>query len=177
MNSLKLSMRHPARQASRTQQRPQTRRPLRLWMTGSLAVVMAALLPSRSLAEALADAERAETQRVIRHSRYGVIETVQRLEDAALTRGLSVLARLSVPRQPVIVLASSVGGTLVVMDEATERVQMPFCLQVRAGEGGGAEILLPALAAPQSLAEWLDVPERVVADLSLLPAVIEQAAG
>ena len=173
MNSLKLSMRHAARSPSRTQ----ARRPLRLWMTGSLAVVMAALLPSRSLAEALADAERAETQRVIRHSRYGVIETVQRLEDAALTRGLSVLARLSVPREPVIVLASSVGGTLVVMDEATERVQMPFCLQVRAGEGGGAEILLPALAAPQSLAEWLDVPERVVADLALLPAVIEQAAG
>jgi len=164
MNSLKPHPRPP-------------RRPMRLWMTGSLAVVMAALLPSRSLAEALADAERAESQRVMRHSRHGVIETVQRIEEAALSRGLSVLARLSVPKQPVIVLASSVGGTLVVMDESTERVQMPFCLQVRPRAGGGAEILLPALAAPQSLAEWLDVPERVVADLALLPAVIEQAAG
>jgi hypothetical protein len=146
--------------------RPQVRRPFRLWMTGSIAVVMAALLPTRASAEA----EQNETHRVLRHSRYGVTET------AALSQGLSVLARLAASPSPVIVFESSVGGTLVVMDESNARVEIPFSLQVRESADGGADVLLTTLAeaVPD---QWQDVPERVVADLALLPGLIDRAVS
>jgi hypothetical protein len=161
--------RHPDR---RHLSKPQVRRPFRLWMTGSVAVVMAALLPSRVWAEA----EQNETHRVLRHSRYGVTETVQRIEAAALSQGLSVLARLAASPHPVIVLESSVGGTLVVMDESNARVAIPFSLQVRESADGGADVLLATLAeAPPG--QWEDVPERVVADLALLPELIDRAVS
>jgi hypothetical protein len=152
--------------------KPQSRRPFRLWMTGSIAVVMAALLPARAPAET----ERNETHRVLRHSRYGVVETVQRIEAAALSQGLSVLARVASSQQPVIVLESSVGGTLVVMDEANARVNIPFSLQVRESADGGADVLL-ALPADAALGEWEHVPERVVADLALLPELVDRAVA
>lgn len=152
--------------------RPQVRRPFRLWMTGSIAVVMAALLPSRASAEA----EQNETHRVLRHSRYGVTETVQRIEAAALSQGLSVLARLATSPSPVIVFESSVGGTLVLMDESNARVEIPFSLQVRESADGGADVLLTTLAETVS-DQWQDVPERVVADLALLPGLIDRAVS
>ena len=162
----------PSRPDRRRLSKPQMRRRFRLWMTGSVAVVMAALLPSRAPAET----ERSETHRVLRHSRYGVVETVQRIEAAALSQGLSVLARVASAQQPVIVLASSVGGTLVVMDEANARVAIPFSLEVRESADGGADVLMavPADAAP---GEWQDVPDRVVADLKLLPELVNRAVG
>src|SRR5688572_7485509 len=89
------------------------RRPFRLWMTGSLAVVMAAVVPLRDASES----ERSHAMKLLRHSRFDVSETMQRIELAARDRGLSVLARVSGAR-PVLVLASSIGGTLVVMNEA-----------------------------------------------------------
>ena len=55
------------------------RRPFRLWMTGSLAVVMAAMIPLRAASET----ERSHALRVLRHSRFGVSETLQRIEVAA----------------------------------------------------------------------------------------------
>jgi hypothetical protein len=47
---------------------------------------------------------------------------------------------------------------------------------VRAGADGGADVLVPSLAMP-TFGEWADLPERVVADLALLPGVIDQAVG
>ena len=162
----------PPRPDRRRLSKPQVRRPFRLWMTGSVAVVMAALMPARAAAES----EQSETHRVLRHSRYGVTETVQRLEAAARSQGLSVLARLAATPNPVIVFESSVGGTLVVMDESNARVEIPFSLQVRESADGGADVLLTLLgeAAPD---QWQDVPERVVADLALLPALIDRAVS
>jgi hypothetical protein len=166
------SSQKPPRPDRRRLSKPQVRRPFRLWMTGSVAVVMAALLPSRASAEA----EQNETHRVLRHSRYGVTETVQRIEAAALSQGLSVLARLAALPYPVIVLESSVGGTLVVMDENNARVEIPFSLQVRESADGGADVLLATLvdAAP---GQWEDVPERVAADLALLPELVDRAVS
>lgn len=162
----------PPRRDRRRLSKPQVRRPFRLWMTGSVAVVMAALLPSRASAEA----EQNATHRVLRHSRYGVTETVQRIEAAALSQGLSVLARLAASPYPVIVFESSVGGTLVVMDESNARVEIPFSLQVRESADGGADVFLATLgeAVP---GQWEDVPERVVADLALLPELIDRAVS
>ena len=162
----------PLRPDRRRLSKPQVRRPFRLWMTGSIAVVMAALVPSRASAES----EQNETHRVLRHSRYGVTETVERIEAAALSQGLSVLARLAASPHSVIVFESSVGGTLVVMDESNARVEIPFSLQVRESADGGADVFLATLAEPPA-GQWQDVPERVVADLALLPELIDRAVS
>jgi hypothetical protein len=148
-----------------------SRRPFRLWMTGSLAVVMAALIPLR----AASAAERQSTMRLLQHSRFDVTETLQRIELAALDGGLSVLAR--VPGTPrALVLASSVGGTLVVMDEAGSRPAMPLILMVRAAADGGADVLVTASSGANA-ADWSELPPSVVADLHALPGMVERALG
>jgi uncharacterized protein (DUF302 family) len=147
----------------------ETPRPFRLWMTGSLAVVMAALVPVRDVP----DSERSSSMRVLRHSRFGVNETVQRIEESARLQGLSVLARIDGSR-PVIVLASSVGGTLVVMDGATSALDVPLSVMVRAGEQGGADVLVTS-AAPAGPERWLELPPAVADDLAALPGLVDRA--
>jgi uncharacterized protein (DUF302 family) len=146
------------------------RRPFRLWMTGSLAVVMAAVIPMRDLA----DVERSEMMRVLRQSRYGVGETVQRIEVAARDRGLSVLALMPGTR-PVLVLASSVGGTPVVMADADSSPAMPLSVMVRERGDGGAEVLVAAAARTAAVGHWPDLPAAVVDDLRALPALVDRA--
>ena len=149
----------------------ETQRPFRLWMTGSLAVVMAALVPMRDVS----DSDRSHLMRVLRHSRFDVNETLLRIEQSARLHGLSVLARMGGSR-PVIVLASSVGGTLVVMDGATSVLDVPLSVMVRAGEQGGADVLI-ASASPAGRERWLDLPSAVVDDLAALPGVVDRALG
>ena len=144
--------------------------PFRLWMTGSLAVVMAAMIPLRDGS----DAERGSLMRLLRHSRFDVSETLQRIESAARDRGLSVLARLAGAR-PVLVLASSVGGTLVVMDEADSRPAMPLSVMVREGAGGGADVLVCAASAADAPQAWNELPAGVADDLAALPQLVERA--
>jgi hypothetical protein len=145
------------------------RRPFRLWMTGSLAVVMAALVPMR-LAEV---SDRNSPLRLLRHSRFDVSETVLRIEAAARDRGQSVLARIG-DAQPVIVLASSVGGTLVLMDSADSQPAAPMSLLVRPVEGGGADVLVASSLAVGA-AGWLDLPVAVAEELTALPAMVARA--
>ena len=149
----------------------EVQRPLRLWMTGSLAVVMAALIPMRDVS----DSERSNLMRVLRHSRFGVNETVLRIEDSARRHGLSVLARMDGLR-PVIVLASSVGGTLVVMDGATSALDVPLSVMVRAGAAGGAEVLITSRSAVGT-DRWAELPPAVVDDLAALPGLVDRALG
>jgi uncharacterized protein (DUF302 family) len=149
----------------------EAQRPLRLWMTGSLAVVMAALIPMREVP----DNDRSHLMRVLRHSRFGVNETVLRIENSARQHGLSVLARMDGSR-PVIVLASSVGGTLVVMHGATSALDVPLSVMVRAGADGGADVLI-ASAASASAEQWRELPRAVADDLAALPVLVERALG
>ncbi len=148
----------------------ESRRPFRLWMTGSLAVVMAAMIPLRDTS----DVEGDSVMRVLRHSRYGVTETMQRIEAAARDRGLSVLALMSGAR-PVLVLASSVGGTLVVMDEADSRPAMPLCMMVSESRGGGADVLIGSASSADAPRDWQSLPAAVVDDLRALPGVVDRA--
>jgi hypothetical protein len=148
----------------------ESRRPFRLWMTGSLAVVMAAMIPLRDAS----DVERNSAMRVLRHSRYGVTETVQRIEAAARDRGLSVLALMSGAR-PVLVLASSIGGTLVVMDDADSHPEVPLSVMVREGSDGGADVLIGSASSADAPREWHSVPASVVDDLRALPGLVERA--
>lgn len=143
----------------------ETRRPFRLWMTGSLAVVMAAVIPLRGVSES----ERSLAMRLLRHSRYGVTETLQRIEVAARDRGLTVLARLA-GSPPVLVLASSMGGTLVVMNRADSRPAMPLSLMVSASRDGGADVLVDGADS-----DWAEIPSAVAEDVQALPAMVERA--
>jgi uncharacterized protein (DUF302 family) len=146
------------------------RRPFRLWMTGSLAVVMAAMIPLRGASEA----ERNLTMRLLRHSRFNVSETLLRIEVAARDRGLSVLARVP-GAPPVLVLASSIGGTLAVMHEADSRLAMPLSLMVSAAADGGADVLIASAQDAVATSDWSDLPASVVDDLQSLPGVVERA--
>ena len=141
------------------------RRPFRLWMTGSLAVVMAAMIPIRDVAED----ERASVMRVLRHSRYGVSETLLRIEAAARDQGLPVLALMR-GAQPVLVLASSIGGTPIVMLEADSQPAMPLSLMVRGNRRGGADVLVASGASG-----WQDLPAAVADEMAALPALVDRA--
>ena len=139
------------------------RRPLRLWMTGSIAVVMAAVLPLRDVSQA----ERSHLMRLLRHSHFSVNETVLRLEASARDQGLSVLALLHGTR-PVLVLASSIGGTPVVMQDADSPPAMPLSLMVREGRAGGADVLVAA-------SDWQGLPATVADELASLPRLVDRA--
>ncbi len=143
--------------------------PFRLWMTGSLAVVMASLCTGRGVL----DVERlAGSMRVLRHSPYGVNETVQRIEEAARERGHEVLARVGQQGQ-VIVLASSMGGTPVLMASADSPPDVPLSVQVVRSADGGADVLVT-----QSLdSGWDGMPESVADELAHLPDLLDRALG
>lgn len=141
------------------------RRPFRLWMTGSFAVMMAALVPLRQVGAE----ERSTTLRVVRHSRFDVLETIQRIEDAARAGGLGVLARLG-GELPVIVLESSMGGTPAVMQDADSRPDVPLSVFVRAATEGGADVLIASVSR-----RWSGLPSAAVDDLAALPGLVERA--
>ena len=150
----------------------EARRPFRLWMTGSLAVVMAAMIPMRDVSEA----ERGEVMRLLRHSRFGVSETVSRIEAAARDQGLSVLARITGDR-PVLVLASSVGGTPVLMANADSQPTVPLGVLVWKNASGGADVLVTSATAASLPQAWQELPASVAGDLEALPALVERALG
>jgi hypothetical protein len=141
----------------------EVRRPFRLWMTGSIAVVMAAVMPIRGSVSS----DRSPLMRLLRHSHFGVNETVRRLEASARDQGLPVLMLLHGER-PVLVLASSVGGTPVVMQEADSSPAMPLSLLVRGARAGGADVLVADSG-------WLDLPETVAGELASLPRLVDRA--
>ena len=141
----------------------ENRRPFRLWMTGSLAVVMAAVMPVRDVSQA----ERSQLMRLLRHSQYGVNETVSRIEAMARDEGLPVLALLR-GDHPVLVLTSRAGGTPVVMQEADSLPAMPMSLMVRQGRAGGADVLVTP-------SDWLDLPAAVADELASLPRLVDRA--
>ena len=111
----------------------------------------------------------------MRHSRFSVIETVKRIEETALRHGLTILARTSGER-PVIVLASSAGGTLVVMNEGSPQPDVPLSVQVRESQGGGADVWISA-SPLQFGDEWHDLPAALTHDLASLPGLVDSALG
>lgn len=143
------------------------RTPFRLWMTGSLAVVMASLCVGRDV---LDDERLAGSMRVLRHSPYSVQETMQRIEQAARANGHEVIARIG-PQGSVIVLASSVGGTPVLMESPDSAPDVPLSVQVRRTPDGGADVLIP-----QSLdSGWDGLPAPVAEELAGLPELLDRA--
>lgn len=146
-------------------ERQELRKPHRLWMTESFAVLTAALSPAQERAGGAGS--------TVRQSPYSLGETVQRLEAEARQQGLSVLAQLK-GTQPVIVFGSSIGGTPVVMDHADSRPAIPLSVGVREGAGGGVEVLLGG-AARDGESDWADLPAEVTDDLAALPQWVDRA--
>ena len=138
-------------------------------MTGSLALVMAAVMQGR----VAAGDERLRTPRVVRLSPYGVSETVLRIEEAARRDGLSVLVRIDGVR-PVIVLASSVGGTPVVLHGADPQPDIPLAVQVYRGVNGDTEVLIAA-SAEDADSDWTELPAAAADDLARLPGLLDRA--
>lgn len=144
------------------------RRPFRLWMTGSLAVVMAALCTGRGVAD---QSRLAQSMRLLRISPFSVAETVARIEEAAWQRGQSVIARVDDTR-PVLVLGSSLGGTPVVMADEQAPPAVPLSVQVKPAGRGASEVLVPRAAGD----DWqLLLPAPVAAEIAALPEWLDHA--
>jgi hypothetical protein len=143
--------------------------PFRLWMSGSIAIVMASLLATRGPQED----ERARRQ--ARHSPFGVTETVQRIEAAALRSGLPVMARVE-GRHAVLVLASSVGGTPLLQPRGSALPDAPMRVEVWVDDGGGSRVLLPEPGAGLNAAlhELSPVAAR---ELRGLGSLVDRALG
>ena len=153
-----------------------TKQPMRVWRTGALAVVMAALGQASS---AVGRSGVEERQAVRRHSPYGVAETVLRIEASARQRGMAVFARFEqgakvAPERAggagqVIVLESVEGGTPVVMGDTPPRMEVPLSVLVRRAGEGGTEVLIGA--GPQ----WDAMPQALAHDLAELSQVVGDA--
>ena len=144
-------------------------RPFRCWMTGCVAVVMAALGGGR-------DADARDAQSLTRSSRYGVGETLQRIEASAQQHGFTVFARVdaaesrhgAAAQAAVIVFESSRGGTPVMMAGPGAAPELPLTVRVRSSRSGGSEVTI-------SGAHWDDLPSDVSHDLDELPALVADA--
>lgn len=140
----------------------------RFWMTGSVAVVMAALCYARLPARDTEDDKHGSTPRALRHSAFGVGETVLRIESAVRERGLTVIARLD-GAQPVLVLGSAGGVTPVLMRDPDSPPDVLYAVHLREGDDGRAEVYLGE-ATP-------GLPQEVARDLAALPALLDGALG
>ena len=152
--------------------------PFRFWMTGGAAMILAALSGTR----AMGAEDRPVHSRV---SRYGVQETVNRIEASALRHGLPVMARLQPPPQIsgrteresaetllVIVLESLQGGTPVSMDGPNCMPALLLSVTVRQGRSGATEVWFTDSVFDE-LPDGM-TPE-VRHDLADLPLVVEEA--
>jgi uncharacterized protein (DUF302 family) len=145
------------------------KQPFRFWMTGSVAVVVAASGMGRGLVTRGRNA-------LSRSSRFRLPETVQRIEACARKRGLSVFARLGECYGPhpeagdstFIVFESSAGGTPVLMEAPDARPELPLSVCVRSSPLGDTEVLFNG-------DDWSDLPPRVARDLTELPVLVADA--
>lgn len=148
--------------------------PFRFWMTSCVAIMVAAVAGGRSYA----NDERLTLTGV---SRYGVSETVQRIEASAQRHGMHVLACLPQKVNEVtgesrymLVLESSQGGTPVLMETEDARPSLLLSVYLRSDRAGGTEVLVreEALGEPPE-----GLSAQVQHDLADLPKVLDEALG
>jgi hypothetical protein len=147
--------------------------PFRFWMTSGVAIMVAAVSGG---GRSFASEERSTLTRV---SRYGVSETVHRIEASAQRHGMHVLACLpqeadsfSGESRYMLVLESSQGGTPVQMETPDARPDLLMSLMLRQGHEGGTEVSLHP-GALRDLPEGLS--QQVQNDLADLPAMLDEA--
>ncbi|WP_280155252.1 hypothetical protein [Piscinibacter sp. XHJ-5] len=142
----------------------------RFWMTGSVAVVMAAFGMGRG---ALAH----ERHPLSQASRFRVTETAARITACAERHGLSVFARLdnhpkfyeaNAEDTTLIVFESAAGGTPVLMEGPASHPEVPLAVCVRCTPDGDTEVLFTG-------SDWDDLPPSVTRDLTELPVLVADA--
>ena len=147
------------------------KRPFRFWMTSGVAIMVAAVSGGRAFAEE----ERLTLAKV---SRYGMSETVQRIEASAQRHGMHVLACLPQKLNEVtgesrymLVLESSQGGTPVLMESEGAKPDLLLTVYLQHSHAGGTDVFLHGALR--------DVPEgmsdQVQHDLADLPNVLDEA--
>ncbi len=150
------------------------KKPFRFWMTSGVAIMVAAVSGGRSFAS---EDERLTLTKV---SRYGVSETVQRIQASAQRHGMHVLACL--PQQVnaltgesryMLVLESSQGGTPVMMESDDARPDLLLTVFLKDGPAGGTEVFLLRNALEGELPEGISA--QVQDDLAGLPFVVDEA--
>jgi uncharacterized protein (DUF302 family) len=146
------------------------RKPFRLWMTGSLAVVMVSLCTARGV---LDDERLTSSMRLVRHSPYGIGETAERIEAAVRQRGQAVIARVEGDGL-VMVLGSSHGGTPVLMRRPDAVPDVPLSVHLRQAADGGADVLV-AQVGDVPAGGWDGLPAVVAEELEALPGLLERA--
>ena len=149
------------------------KKPFRFWMTSGVAIMVAAVSGSRSFAS---DDERLTLAKI---SRYGVSETVQRIEASAQRHGMHVLACLPQKLNEVtgesrymLVLESSQGGTPVMMESEGAKPSLLLTVYLKQAHAGGTEVFLHE-GALRDLPEGLS--DQVQNDLAGLPGVLDEA--
>lgn len=148
------------------------KKPFRFWMTSGIAIMVAAVSGGRSFA----GDERLTLTNV---SRYGMSETVQRIEASAQRHGMHVLACL--PRTLnqatgesgyMLVLESSQGGTPVLMESEDAQPSLLLTVYLKQANAGGTEVFLQD-GVLHDLPEGLS--HQVQNDLADLPNVLNEA--
>lgn len=146
--------------------------PFRFWMTSGVAIMVAAASSGRSFA--------GEERLTLTHvSRFGVSETVHRIEASAQRHGMHVLACLpqmasvhSDETRFIIVLESSQGGTPVQMETADAQPDLLLSVVLKRGSEGGTEVFLHQ-GALRDLPEGLSA--QVQNDLADLSVMVDEA--
>jgi uncharacterized protein (DUF302 family) len=160
--------------------------PFRIWRTGAVAVVLAAL-GGPGFADDASMVEERSVQRL--SSPYDVDETVHRIELSARHRGVPVFGCFEQDRgcasvarhralssgMRVVVLESSQGGTPVLMGarETGARegnaFELPLSIRVRPGSDGRTEVWVASNQDRQGVLQGLDL------DLAALDEVVRDA--
>jgi hypothetical protein len=147
------------------------KRPFRFWMTSGVAIMVAAVSGGR----AFADEERLTLAKV---SRYGMSETVQRIEASAQRHGMHVLACLPQKLNQVtgesrymLVLESSQGGTPVLMESEGAQPDLLLTVYLQHSRAGGTDVFLHGTL--NDLPEGIS--DQVQHDLADLPNVLDEA--
>ncbi|MCW7539836.1 hypothetical protein OOT46_18535 [Aquabacterium sp. A7-Y] len=148
----------------------------RFWMTGCVAVVMAAVS---------ADLSHPKPERLLAavHSKYSADETLRKLESVAQGQGYTVFARVDAGRggtgflhSTALVLGSREGITPVRVDETGHAVDAPLSLVIVTLPDGRIEVRFPAAETYPAAGSAADASDqRGLAGLMSLQSVVEQA--
>lgn len=154
----------------------------RFWMTGCMALVLliAQQAPTRMQREA--DASRRSAIKLL--SPYPMDETIRKIESAARTHGLPVLAIVEPQTTPadlphslmqptqVLVLGDSSKTTPVVQTEADQMIELPLQVWVAERADGQTQV---TVHDPANLAHSEGLPEDLMANLAALPTWMNAA--
>lgn len=144
----------------------------RCWSTGSMAVVML------SVSEARAHGSHAVT----RTSRFSMTETMQRIEETAAARGMSVFARIVAPQaearadvpheERLLVLGHAKGVTPVMQARGEAAIDLPLKVRLRESGAGTTEV---TFHDSSWMAEEDSVPGELKDNVIALPGLLDDA--